>query len=97
MVFRVENTGDLYSLRKKGYIQFLTNGTAIINSFDGTSSTCESLGAVTISYTLTNNVNITIMLGNDSQSIVINAISEAELKVTYSDTGEINVFDKIEG
>lgn len=82
---------------KKGYVQFMANGSLIINSFDDASGTCESLGAVNATYTLTNDVNITIVFGSDSQAVVINSISENELKITNSDNGEINIFDKTEG
>lgn len=95
--FESKSTGTYTACEKKGYIQFMTDGSMIINSFDDGSGTCESLGAASATYTLTNNVNLTLVFGSDTQSAVINSISESELTTTNSDTGEINVFDKTEG
>ncbi|MFL0353179.1 lipocalin family protein [Xanthomarina sp. GH4-25] len=95
--FESKTPGMYTSCEKKGYIQFKTNGDLILNSFDDGSGSCESLGAVTAAYTLTSNVNLTLVFGPDSQSAVINSISTNELKVSNSDTGENLVFDKTEG
>ena len=95
--FQSKTPGNYTACEKKGYIQFLNNGTFTINVFDESSGTCESLGAVSANYTLTDGVNLTLTLGGESQSAVINAISESQLKITNTDDGEVILFDKTEG
>jgi hypothetical protein len=95
--FESKTPGTYTACEKKGYILFKTNGDLIINSFDDSSGTCESLGEVTATYTLTNDENINLVFGSETQSAKINSISESELKITNNDTGEVNVFDKTEG
>lgn len=95
--FESKIPGTYTACEKMGYIKFMDNGELILNSFDDGSGTCESLGEVRASYTLTNTMNLTIVFGADSQSAVIDAISEDELRITNADTGEKIVFDKTEG
>ena len=89
--------GSYTDCEKKGYIQFMSNGTAIINSFEDFDGPCESLGAITVSYTLTNNVNLTLTFAGETQNAVIEAISSNSLRVSNPDDGEIIEFDKTEG
>lgn len=93
--FESKTPGTYTSCEKKGNIQFMVNGNLTLESFDESSGTCESLGQDTATYTLTNNSNLTIVFGSDSQSAVIKAISEDEL--TLETDEETLVFDKTEG
>lgn len=87
---------DFTVCEKNGSVQFMTNGNIIVESYDDSSGTCESLGAITANYTLTNNVNIAITLGTETINAVINSISTNALNIT-NDDGEILVFDKTQG
>ncbi|MBV1924492.1 MAG: lipocalin family protein [Flavobacteriaceae bacterium] len=93
--FESKTPGTYSSCEKKGYIQFMTNGAFTLVSYDDTTGTCESLGDNTGTYTLSNNLNINIVFGSDSQSAVINSISEGGL--TLETDEETLVFDKTEG
>ena len=95
--FESKTPGAYTTCEKSGYIQFMVNGNLFLVSFDDGSGTCESLDEVTATYTLTNNVNLNFVFGSDTQSAVIDSISEDELTVTSNDNGEEIVFDKIEG
>jgi hypothetical protein len=93
--FQSKTPGSYTSCEKRGYIQFMTNGNLVLESFDDSSGNCESLGQDSATYTLTNNTNITIEFGSDTQSAVIESISEEEL--TLKIDAETLVFDKTEG
>ncbi|MEZ4778710.1 MAG: lipocalin family protein [Flavobacteriaceae bacterium] len=95
--FQSKTPGSYTECEKKGYIQFMNNGTFNIDVFDDSSGSCESLGAVTANYILSNGVNLTLMLGDESQSAVIDSISESQLTITNSTEGEVILFDKTEG
>jgi hypothetical protein len=81
---------------KNGSVLFNTNGDITIESFGDGSGTCESLGAETATYTLTNNVDITIIFGSETLNAVINGISTNALSIT-NDDGEVLTFDKTQG
>jgi len=87
--------GSYTDCEKNGYIEFMTNGDAVINSFDDGSGTCQSLGAVTASWTLTNEVDLNLTLGPESVDATIIAISSSEMTVVGN--GETIVFDKNPG
>jgi hypothetical protein len=89
-----KSPGTYTDCEKKGYIQFMTNGDVVIESFED-GITCASLGAVMATYILTNDVNLEVTLGTEMESAVIQSISETEL--TLSSNGEILVFDKTQG
>ena len=93
--FESKTPGTYTACEKIGFIQFMINGDVILDSFDDGSGTCESLGEVTATYTLTNNLNLNLVFGSDSQSAVIDSISEDEL--TLENVNETVVFDKTEG
>ncbi len=93
--FESKTPGTYTLCEKSGYIQFMANGNLILESFDESSGTCGSLGAVTATYVVTNNMNLTIEFGSDSQSAVIVSISEEAL--TLETDGETLDFDKTEG
>ena len=93
--FQSKTPGTYSSCEKRGYINFMSNGNLIIESFEESSGTCESLGQETATYTVTNDRNLTIVIGSDSQSAVIESISEDKLTLETDD--ETVVFDKTEG
>lgn len=91
--------GNLSACEKKGFIEFKSNGDFIINSYEDNSGTCTAVGMTTAGYTLTNDVNITIVLGSDSIAAVIKSITSTKLTITTTEEGEAStqVFDKTEG
>ena len=93
--FESKTPGSYTSCEKSGYIHFLANGSITLESFDESSGTCESLGVVMATYTVTNNVNLTIEFGSDVQTAVIDSISEEAL--TLEIENETLNFDKTEG
>ena len=93
--FESKTPGTYTSCEKSGYIQFRINGTLILESFDESSGTCVSLGEIAATYTLTNNRNLTIEFGSDTESAVINSISEEALTL-QTDVETLN-FDKTKG
>lgn len=95
--FESKTPGSYNDCEKNGYIQFMDNGTLILDVFEEDAGTCVSLGAVTANYTLTNDVNLTLTLGTDTESAVISAISATSLTVNNTDTGEVIIFDKTAG
>ncbi|MEZ4817170.1 MAG: lipocalin family protein [Flavobacteriaceae bacterium] len=95
--FQSKTPGSYTACEKKGYIQFMNNGMFTINVFDESSGTCASLGAVSANYTLTDGVTLTLTLGSETQSAVINDISENQLNITNTTQDETIVFDKTEG
>ena len=95
--FQSKTPGSYTACEKKGYIQFMNDGMFTINVFDESSGTCASLGAVSANYTLTNEVMLTLTLGSETQSAVINNISESQLNITNTTQDETIVFDKTEG
>ncbi|MEZ4803526.1 MAG: lipocalin family protein [Gelidibacter sp.] len=95
--FESKTPGSYSDCEKSGYIQFRSDGTFTIEVYEDNGGTCESLGADNGNYTLTNNVNITLTAGSETQSAVITSISQSELKITNSGDGEMLVFDKTAG
>ena len=89
-----KSPGTYTDCEKNGYVEFKTNGSVIIESFE-VGITCASLGAVTATYTLTNDVNIELTLGEEMVTAVIQSISSTELTITSD--GETLVFDKTPG
>lgn len=87
--------GSFTACEKKGYIKFETNGNMSIESFDDGSGTCQTLGVDVATYTLTDDVNITITFGSEVINAVI--ISITETLFTVNSNGETTVFDKTEG
>lgn len=90
-----KDPGTYTACEKNGYIQFISNGDFVINSYDDNTGSCESLGVTNATYTLTNNMNIIITLGLETLEATIVSISESEL--TLEADGETLVFDKTEG
>lgn len=93
--YESKTPGSYTPCEKKGNIHFMTDGNMTLNSFDDSSGTCQSLGEVAATYTLTNDVNITITAGPDIIIGTIDDISEDEM--TFISNGETLVFDKTEG
>ena len=95
--FESRTPGSYTDCEKTGYVQFMENGTFMLENFEDDADTCMSNGVFTGSYTLTNGVNLTLIAGTESQSAVINSITQTELKITNASDGEQIVFDKSEG
>lgn len=93
--FESKTPGTYTSCEKRGYIQFMVNGILTLESFDESSGTCKSLGAVTATYTLSNDVNLAIEFDSDVQAAIIDSISEETLTLRTDD--ETLNFDKNEG
>lgn len=93
--FESKTPGTYTSCEKRGNIRFMANGNLILESFDESSGMCQSLGEVSATYILSNNKNITIEFGSDTQSAVIDSISEEALTLRNDD--ETIQFDKTEG
>jgi hypothetical protein len=87
---------DFTACEKNGSIQFTTNNTLIVESFDDNSGDCESLGPENATYTLSNDTTITIVFGMDTLTATIISISATMLSIT-NDNGETIVFDKTQG
>ena len=88
-------SGSNTACEKKGYVQFMSNGDFVINSYEDNSGSCESLGTTTATYTLSNNKNIVITFGIETLTATILSISDIEL--TLETEEETLVFDKTEG
>ena len=95
--FESKTPGSYSDCEKMGYIDFKNDGTFTIESFEDNTSTCTSTGAVTGTYTLINGVNITLMAGTETQTATIQSISQSELVVIDTGSGDVNTFDRTAG
>ena len=89
--------GTTTSCEKKTNLLFKTDGTLKLEIFEETSGSCQSLGIETLTYTLTNNVDLTLTFGTDTLNLVILSITETQLNIRNDQDDEILVFDKTEG
>jgi hypothetical protein len=87
---------DFTACEKNGYIQFTTSSNLTVETFEDNSGSCESLGAESATYTLSNATTITIVFGMDTLIATINSISETMLSIT-TENDETIVFDKTQG
>ncbi|MEM5564283.1 lipocalin family protein [Psychroserpens sp. AS72] len=81
---------------KVSYIQFTTNNNFELESFEENGDDCISLGLMTATYTLTENMTIEISFEGELISTEIIGISAQELTLLTSEN-ETLVFDKTEG
>ena len=88
--------GSYTDCEKRSYIQFNSNGSFMLESFEDDGDDCVSLDVMTATYTLTNDVSILITFDGGVLSAEIVSISEDLLTVTSSEN-ETLVFDKTEG
>ncbi|MCK7590760.1 lipocalin family protein [Subsaxibacter sp. CAU 1640] len=95
--FEARSGGSYTACEKTGYIQFRNDGTFTLESFEDDAGACVSTGAVSGTYTLTNSINITLMAGTESQTATIQSITQSQLVVTDTGSGEVNTFDKTAG
>ena len=95
--FEARSTGAYTDCEKTGYIQFRNDGTFTLESFEDDAGACVSTGAVTGTYTLGSGVNITLMAGTETQTATIQSITQSQLVVTDTASGDVNTFDKTAG
>lgn len=87
---------DLSDCEKTTSFNFVNNTDLEIEVFaDLTGSNCESFGMIDATYSLTNDVDLTIMFDGDTANAVIISIDDNELII--SDDGETITFDRIPG
>jgi hypothetical protein len=88
--------GSYTDCEKLSYVQFLSDGTFNLESFEDDEGDCSSIVLITATYTLANNMTIIIDFEGDLISVEIVSISENLLTLTSSEN-ETLVFDKTAG
>jgi len=88
--------GSYTDCEKLSYVQFFNNGNFNLESFIDEEEDCTSLGIIAATYTLANDMTITINFEGDNLPVEIVSISENLLTITTAEN-ETLVFDKTEG